>query len=195
MDLFSLATSTAASPELAASIAQNTQMVWSTLSDSTRNILTEATTAVAAIAPQATRNQVERAKAMIGGVFDQKQLEILSTEYALQTANAHTARTMLCHPTIATMHKLGQTDAWGEEYDALRNHLLHNRITSGFAGLDGSTNYTIVNYADNYAGKEVEDYNSLSSYHKQIVHRNWQSALDCIFNDNVDVGSIHDGTF
>ncbi|AFI55420.1 hypothetical protein TSMG0137 [Halocynthia phage JM-2012] len=196
MDLFSLAVSSAANQELSGMLTKESQLVHSTLSDETRNILMTTNAAIMAASPQATQSQVDRAKAMIGGILDHKQLESLLDIYSLQTSNLHTARTTLSHPTIANLHRLGQTDAYGEEYNALRNNLLYNRILSGFSGLDGDIdNHIVTNYADNYRGELLKDYEGFSYIEKQTIHRNFNAALFAIFDDGEDIGSVHGGTF
>lgn len=195
MDLFHSVISTQASPELTNTLMMNQQTVWNNLSDHTRETLKVSTSAISAITPLATADQIERVKAKIGTIFDTTIIEALNTTYALQTSNLHTALTTLAHPTIGNMHRLGQTDAYGEEYNALRNNLIYSRVVSGFGGLDGTDNYVITNHADNYNGEDVTAYNSLSVFGKQTIHRNWNTALTAIFDDGVDIGSVHSGSF
>lgn len=195
MDLFSMSLSTGVSKGLANTINANREQVLASLSDDTRSLLIATNEATATISPQTTMEQVERAKTRIGGLLNVNQLELLNSTYALQTSNSYTAITTLTNPLIASMHKLGQTDAWGEEYNALRNDLIYNRIVSGTAGSDGSDSYVVTNYADNYNGKLVDGYNNLTTYGRKVIQRNWNTALLGIFEEGIDVGSEHDGTF
>lgn len=197
MDLFSLTMGTGANAELTQSLLAQSQLVNNSLSDETRNTLALTSAAIMASSPQATRQQVERAKTMMGGILNDKQIESLLNVFSLQTSNMHTARTTLAHPLIAKMHELGQTDAYGETYNATRNELLYNRIKSGFSDLSSKDNskFVVTNFADNCKADFIKDYNNLTVIEKQVIHRNHNTAIFAMFEDGEDVGSVHNGTF
>lgn len=195
MDLFSMATGAPVNPGLGQVLMQESKQHWNNLTDSTRTLFTQTTQDIASITPNITLEQVERVKAKVGGVFNDKQMELVCDVYGVQTCNLFTATAILSNPHISTLHKLGQVEAYGEEYNATRAELLSNRITSGFGGVDGKSTYLVRNSSDNYQGEDLVAYNNLTSYEKRTAQRNWQVALSGIFEENIDVTSIHDGTF
>lgn len=195
MGVFTAVLGAPANSQTQSYIDQQKATFYNSISDETRSRIDEFNVALATINPLVTREAVERAKAMAGTILDPTVIEALQSTYALKTSNEHTAILTLAHPTIDTMHRLGQIDAYGLDHHPLRNALLQRRIESGFAGLDGTKNYIVRNVVDNYSGELVADYNEMSSYQKRTVQKNQQQALFTIFEENDDFSSAFSGGF